>query len=461
MAREFKLPDLGEGIHEGEVISVLVSVGDKVEEGDPILEVETDKASVEIPSPFTATVEEIKVEAGDVVSVGDVLMTFSDVESEADVEELAEEESAKKEERKEKEGKVKEKEKAEEEEKEKAEAKEKTERETEAETEQEEPAPKEGRPVPASPSTRRLARELDVDLRAVEPTGPGGRVTAEDVRAFAEEEKKKPPEAKAERPAAEEAEAAAPAPAPELPDFSRWGQVEKQPLRSIRKATARQMAIAWSQIPHVTTQDDVDLTRLEDLRQKHKDAVEAEGGKLTVTVFAVKAVAAALKKFPQFNVSLDPENREIIRKKYCHVGVAADTGRGLVVPVLRDADRKSIFEIAVELNDLVQRTRARQLDLEEMKGGCMTVTNIGAAGGRGHFAPIINYPEAAILGISAARMQPVVRQKENGDFRMVPRLIMPVVLTIDHRVLDGVDSTQFLAFFRNAMEDPGAMLLYI
>jgi pyruvate dehydrogenase E2 component (dihydrolipoamide acetyltransferase) len=221
------------------------------------------------------------------------------------------------------------------------------------------------------------------------------------------------------------------------------------------------MALAWSQIPHVTTQDEVDLTRLESLRQRHKQAVEAEGGKLTVTVFAVKAVAAALKKFPQFNTALDMENREIIQKKYCHVGVATDTGEGLVVPVLRDVDRKSIFEIAVEFNDLVQRTRARQIDLEEMKGGCITVTNIGAAGGRGHFAPIINYPETAILGLSAARMQPVVRTTENGDPRLVPRLMMPVVITIDHRVLDGVDSTRFLEFFRTAMEDPEAMLLHL
>lgn len=462
MAREFKLPDLGEGIHEGEVISVLVSVGDKVEEGDPILEVETDKASVEIPSPFTATVEEIKVEAGDVVSVGDVLMTFSDVESEADVEELAEEEA----EEKKKKQKAPEKAEAAEEEAAEEEAAEKEKRqaaeeaeEPEKKTRKEKPVRQEGRPVPASPSTRRLARELGVDLHEVEPSGPGGRVTADDVRSAAEAEEKKPPEEKKAPPEAEEAAAATPA--PELPDFSRWGAVEKQPLRSIRKATARQMALAWSQIPHVTTQDEVDLTRLERLRQRHKQAVEAEGGKLTVTVFAVKAAAAALKKFPQFNVSLDMENREIIQKKYCHVGVATDTGEGLVVPVLRDADRKSIFELAVEFNDLVQRTRARQLDLEEMKGGCMTVTNIGAAGGRGHFAPIINYPEAAILGLSAARMQPVVQEKENGDFRMVPRLIMPVVITIDHRVLDGVDSTRFLEFFRTAMEDPEAMLLHI
>jgi pyruvate dehydrogenase E2 component (dihydrolipoamide acetyltransferase) len=455
MAREFKLPDLGEGIHEGEVISVLVSVGDKVEEGDPILEVETDKASVEIPSPFTATVEAIQVEAGDTVSVGDVLMTFSDVESEADVEQLAGEESAREKGTEEKEEKQPQKEKTtEKKSQEAAEAKKEKEK---AEPERETAARREA--VPASPSTRRLARELDVDLRQVEPSGPGGRVTADDVRSAAEGKQKKKPAREAERPEREAAEAAAPA--PELPDFSRWGSVERQPLRSIRKATARQMALAWSQIPHVTTQDEVDLTRLERLRQRHKQTVEAEGGKLTVTVFAVKAVAAALKKFPQFNTALDMENREIIQKKYCHVGVATDTGEGLVVPVLRDVDRKSIFEIAVEFNDLVQRTRARQIDLEEMKGGCMTVTNIGAAGGRGHFAPIINYPETAILGLSAARMQPVVRTTENGDHRMEPRLIMPVVITIDHRVLDGVDSTRFLEFFRTAMEDPEAMLLHI
>ncbi len=423
MTRSFKLPDLGEGIHEGEVIAVLVSVGDEVQEGDPILEVETDKASVEIPSPYTGKVEKILVKPGDVVKVGDVLMTFSNGKA-----------AEKKPEKKLKE---------------------------QAEMAVTHPVPtaKKG-PIPASPATRHLARELRVDLHHVTPTGPGGLVTAEDVRAFAE---------KGEKAVDVPAVAAAPVMQAEpftasvttLPDFSRWGPVERVPLRSIRRATAKQMALAWSQIPHVSSQDEVDVTKLEILRRRHKAEIEAQGGKLTLTVFAVKAAAAALRKYPDFNVSLDTANGEIVRKSYCHIGVAADTADGLIVPVIRNADRKSLTEIAIELNELIERTRQRKISLEELQGGTFTITNIGAAGGRGHFAPIINHPEVAILGMGVARMKPVVVKKDERGYDIVPRLIMPVVLAIDHRVLDGVDSTRFLVFFRNALEDPGNLLMAI
>ena len=246
-----------------------------------------------------------------------------------------------------------------------------------------------------------------------------------------------------------------------LPDFSKWGAVESIPLKSIRRATARQMTQAWSHIPHVSSQDDVDVTRLEALRRRHKPAIDALGGKLTLTVFAVKAAAAALKKLPQFSVSLDAVNGQIISKKYTHIGVATDTGEGLVVPVLRNVDRKSITDIAIELTDLVKRTRNRKISLEELQGGTFTITNIGAAGGRGHFAPIINYPEAAILGMSAARVKPVAQEKPDGGYQFVARLMMPVVLAIDHRLLDGVDSARFLNYFRNALEDPEKLLLSI
>ncbi|MFZ0613902.1 MAG: dihydrolipoamide acetyltransferase family protein [Desulfobacterales bacterium] len=442
MPRSFKLPDLGEGIHEGEVIAVLVKVGDDVKEGDPILEVETDKASVEIPSPFTGTVQEIKVKAGDVVKVGDLLMTFSDGAAEGEKEE-------------------KEKNVPEPDQKNAAEEKQKpaakiarqphTKQRTDA------PSGKKG-PVPASPTTRRLARELGVDLRAVTPSGPAGLVTAEDVRAFASEG---PGEKGAAEAPPSEAEPVAGAAAPALPNFEKWGPVERLPLRSIRKATARQMALAWSQIPHVSSQDDIDVTRLEALRRRHKEAVEKLGGRLTLTVFAVKAAAAALRHFPQFNVSLDVEKGEIFRKHYLNIGVATDTGEGLVVPVLRHADRKSITELAVELKEIVARTRKRKVDLEELQGGTFTITNIGAAGGRGHFAPIINYPEAAILGMGAARLKPVIVKSDAGSGKIAARMILPVVLAIDHRVLDGVDAAHFLEFFRSALENPEKMLLSI
>lgn len=423
MARAFKLPDLGEGIHEGEVIAVLVSVGDEVKEGDPILEVETDKASVEIPSPYTGKVEEILVKPGDIVKVGDVLIKFSNGEA---AEKEPEKQPVKP---------------------------------VETAAPMAAPTTKAG-PVPASPATRRLARELGIDLHHVAPTGPGGLVTAEDVRIFAEKGQKI--EAVAEGEAMPIVEAAPfSVPAPALPDFSKWGSVERIPLRSIRRATAKRMALAWSQIPHVSSQDEVDVTKLEVLRRRHKIDIEAQGGKLTLTAFAVKAVAAALKKYPNFNVSVDTANGEIVRKGYYHIGVAADTEDGLIVPVIRDADRKSITQISIELNELVQKTRERKVSLAELQGGTFTITNIGAAGGRGHFAPIINYPEVAILGLSAARMKPVVVKKDVSGYEIVPRLIMPVVLTIDHRVLDGMDSNRFLEFFRNALEDPGNLLMAV
>jgi pyruvate dehydrogenase E2 component (dihydrolipoamide acetyltransferase) len=269
MARAFKLPDLGEGIHEGEVIAVLVSVGDEVKEGDPILEVETDKASVEIPSPYTGKVEEILVKAGDIVKVGDVLIKFSNGEA---VEKEPEKQPVKPIE---------------------------TAPPMAASTAQK-------GPVPASPATRRLARELGIDLHHVAPTGPGGLVTAEDVRAFAEKGQNVEEVADGEAmPIVEAALLSVPVPA--LPDFSKWGPVERIPLRSIR-------SLAWSQIPHVSSQDDVDITKLEVLRRRHKIDIEAQGGKLSLTAFAVKAVAAALKKYPNFNVSVDTANGEIIRK---------------------------------------------------------------------------------------------------------------------------------------------------
>ncbi|MEJ2724560.1 MAG: dihydrolipoamide acetyltransferase family protein [Deltaproteobacteria bacterium] len=441
MARPFKLPDLGEGIHEAEVLNVLVSVGDHVNEGDSILEVETDKATAEIPSPFTGKVEEIKVKPGETVEVGDVLLTFSDIEGEGEAKPL-EEEAPPEKEKVEKPEKVEEKEKAER---------------REEEEEKKKPLEKEREgPVPASPATRRLARELSVDLHEVSPSGPGGRVTSDDVRAFAEKaEEKVPPEAR-------EKEKAAARPieekAPELPDFTRWGELERIPVRSIRRATAKQMALAWSQIPHVYNQDMVDMTKLDEFRRKHKKEVEEKGGKLSVTVFALKAAATALKKHPRFNASLDIRAGEMVLKQYYHVGVAVNTEEGLVVPVVRDVDRKSIVELSVELNDLVRRTRERQVKLEEMQGGTFTITNVGPMGG-GYFAPIINFPEVAILGMGAARMQAMVIEQEEGKHEVVPRLMMPVVLSIDHRILDGADALLFMRTLIDSLEDPEEMFI--
>ena len=437
MAAVFKLPDLGEGVHEGEILAVLVSVGQEVKEGDLILEVETDKAAVEIPSPYSGAVKEILVKVGDSVKVGDVMMTFSNgAESDTGKSTVSQETVSEP-------------------------------AELPLETVDSRPvavektfANRKG-PVPASPATRRVARELGVDLRLVPPTGPGGLVTADDVRHFAEG----PDAGKAEKPEPEperegllsQAPLTALA-APPLPDFTKWGDVERAPFRSIRRATAKQMSLAWSQIPHVNSQDVVDITKLEAFRRKHKAEVEAQGGKLTITVFALKAVATALKAYPQFNASLDEQNGEIVYKKYFHIGVAVNTDDGLIVPVVRDVDRKSIKELAVELNELAQRTRARKAKLDELQGGTFTITNVGAMGG-GYFAPIINHPEVAILGMGQGRMQPVVKDKGNSDYEFVARLIMPIVLCIDHRVLDGADAIRFLRVIIDSLEDPDELLM--
>ena len=423
MAKEFKLPDLGEGVHEGEVLAVRVSVGQEVTEGDIILEVETDKAAVEIPSPVTGIVQEILVKSGDIVTVGQVLMIFS-VGAEQETEKPDEISAAPVA--------------------------------TAVEEPRPEPVQKTG-PVPASPATRRLARELGVDLHQVTPTDQGGRVTAGDVRAFAESSDKVP--AAPQAPAVLETELhSLTLPAPKLPDFTKWGPVERVPFRSIRRSTAKQMALAWSQIPHVTSQDVVDITKLEEFRQRHKAEIEAEGGRLTLTVFALKAAATALKTYPNFNAALDLEAGELVIKKYFHIGVAVNTEAGLIVPVIRDVDRKSIKELAIELPQLVQRTRSRKVPREELQGGTFTITNAGAMGG-GFFSPIINFPEVAILGMGQGRYQPVVRKGADGELGIIPRLMMPIVLCIDHRVLDGVGAIRFLKAVIGALEDPDELLI--
>lgn len=451
MPIEFKLPDLGEGIHEGEIVEVLVAVGDRVEDGQPILLVETDKATTEVPSPVDGIVAEIKVKPGDIVKVGQVLMTFNE-EGEKKVPSKPQ-----------------------------ASSQPEGEKPTPKKAPEEIPSAVEGVPQPhaekeseaavpvlATPSTRRLARELGVDLRQVHGTGPGGRVTSEDVREFSEKKGRAPEpereagaEVEAEKPGAAAETAVLTPPlvscAPPLPRFEDFGPVERIPLRSIRRATARQMALAWSQIPHVTHQDVADITELEAFRLKHKAEVEASGGALSLTVFLVKAAVAALKAFPRFNSSLDLASEEIVLKRYYHVGVAVDSEKGLIVPVLHDVDRKSLTQVAVELRDLAQRTREGKAGLDDMAGGTFTVTNIGPLGGTG-FAPIVNYPQVAILGMAQARLQPVV-QGDLRSHRIVPRLMMPLVLGFDHRVVDGADAARFLGMIIEALQSPEKLMM--
>ena len=424
MPHEFKLPDLGEGIHEGEIVDVLVSEGDQVEDGQSIMVIETDKATTEVPSPVTGIVKEIRVKPGDIVNVGDVLMTFT-VEGEVEDEEA------------------------------KPTPKE-TEQKTVAPAEIKAPPSREG-PVPAAPSVRRLARELSVDLRSVTPSGPEGRVTAEDVRAFAAAGDKAVEAPVAEAGKRVEARPSVAQAQPPLPDFSQWGPVEHIPLRSVRRTTAKRMALAWSQIPHVTHSDEADITDLEAMRQKHKAEVEEKGGKLTLTVFALKAVVAGLKANPQFNATLDMDAQEIIVKHYYHFGVAMDTDRGLLVPVVRQVDCKSITDIAKELYELAERTRGGLADVQDMTGGTFTITNVGPLGGTG-FTPIINYPQVAILGLGRTMLRPVVKG-DPDNYEIVPRLILPLSLGFDHRVVDGADAARFMNVIINTLENPENLVM--
>jgi len=448
MAREFKLPDLGEGIFEGEIADILVSVGDEVAEDQPILEVETDKATVEITSPFSGKVSEIKVNKGDLAEVGDVLLVF---DGEAVTAEEEEAHPAPKE--------AKEKEQPEE----------KQPVEEEAEEEAEKPAPS-GGPAPAAPSTRRLARELSVDIQQVRGSGPGGRVTPQDVKAFAEGGAKKPearPARKEEKPAGKPARAAeqistfspSAIPVPELPDFTRWGEIERVPLRSVRRSTARHMALAWSQIPHINHKDVADITRLEAVRGKLKEQIAERGGSLTLTIFALKAIVAALKLYPSFNASLDINEEEIILKKYYNIGVAVATDRGLLVPVIREVDQKTITQLSIELKELVEKTRAGKADLEDLQGATFSLTNPGPLGGV-DFSPIISYPEVAILGMAKARWTPVV-MGEVVTAEIVPRYMLPLVIAGDHRIVDGADVARFMTTIVNLLEDPDKLLLEV
>ncbi len=429
MPRAFQLPDLGEGIHESEVVAIHVAEGETVAEGDVILEVETDKATVEIPSPYSGKVIEVLVQIGDIIHVGTEMLRFED--------DLAPKVSS--------DQVLKPKTVA-------------TAADQSIATSPRQTGGSEGEPIPASPATRRLARELNVELAQVSPTGPSGLVTAEDVRAFAEKKRLVAPGAEQPTPVTRPFQPhqdgrSSNDPLPVLPDVETYGPIKRIPLRSIRRSTARQMSLAWSQIPHVTSQDTIDITELEMFRKRHKNEIARQGGRLTFTVLALKAAVVALKAHPRANASLDTKTGEILLKQYYHLGVAVSTDDGLVVPVIRDVDQKSILALSVELDRLVERTRDRKVGVEELRGGTFTITNMGAIGG-GAFTPIINYPEAAILGFGQARWQPVVCDKGHGTREIIPRYMVPVVLAVDHRIMDGVDAVKFIEAIKRCLQDP-------
>jgi pyruvate dehydrogenase E2 component (dihydrolipoamide acetyltransferase) len=430
MPRQFVLPDLGEGLSEAEIRAVLVHEGDVVKEDAPLLEVETDKAQVEIPSPMSGRVEKIHVQPGQTVKVGAVLVTFADADG-GGAPRTAAPAAAK------------------------AAAPAKA-----APTAVEAPATSieraEGGPVAATPATRRLARELGVDLSTVRASGPGGRVTDEDVRGAAG----KHPAAAPARPAQRPAEPAGPAKPlaqvglepPPLPRFEQWGAVERQPLSHLRRTIAERMALSAALIPHVTHFDKADITELNALILRNVEEAKQRGITLTLTSFLLKAAALALKEHPQFNASLDPAAGELILKRYYHLGIAVATDRGLIVPVIRDVDQKPVMELAKELAAVAERVRAGKATLDDLRGGSFTITNIGALGGTGAI-PIINYPEAAILGVARGREEPVVRAGQ-----IVPRMLLPLTLTFDHRIADGADGARFAAGIIRRLEAPERLL---
>jgi pyruvate dehydrogenase E2 component (dihydrolipoamide acetyltransferase) len=419
MTLEFRLPDLGEGIHEAEILAVKISPGETVKEDQAIFEVETDKAVVEIPSPFGGTVETVNVKVGQIVAVGTVLATFKPDSASPQPGKSAKESAEI--------GFPGQREKV------------------------EVPVGKrtttvmdDGRQVAALPSTRRLARELGVDLRLVVGTGSGGRVLSEDVHAFA---------AGSKSPARSSTAAPSPVEALALPDFSRFGKIERVALRSVRRKTAENMAMSWAQIPHVTHCDEANLTELEELRLKHEQKVKAQGGKLTLTVFVLKAVAYALSRYLQFNASFDRAREEIILKHYFNIGVAVATERGLIVPVIRDVNKKSVSELAVELTQVVEKTKSGKVELDRLQGSTFTVTNVGAIGGTS-MVPMINYPECAILGLAKAQAKPIVK-----DGKIAIGLIMPMALSFDHRIADGAEAARFVLDIVKQLQDPGSFLL--
>jgi pyruvate dehydrogenase E2 component (dihydrolipoamide acetyltransferase) len=433
---EFKVPELGENVKTGDVTRVLVNVGDTIARDQAVLELETDKATVEVPSSVAGVVKEIKVKPGDKVTVGQIILSVDDAGA-AKTEEKAK--------------------KAEEPAREPAAEQPVADKKVVSmpRTARQAPEPPRAEPskapepariaraapgptAPAAPSVRRLAREVGVDINEVQGNGPGGRISQEDVKEHARRilTSVGPSIGAREGPAAP------------LPDFAKWGDVERQPMSNIRRKTAERVGHAWNTIPHVTQCDNADITALEELRKKYREQVQKAGGNLTLTAMLVKVLATAVRQFPQFNASLDPQAQEIVYKKYVNVGLAVDTDRGLLVPVIRNVDQKNITQIAVEVHEAAEKARARKLTLEDMSGGGISISNLGGIGGS-YFSPIINWPEVAILGVSRAITQPVWH-----DAVFEPRLILPLSLSYDHRVIDGADAARFIRWVVEAIEQP-------
>lgn len=428
MAVEFKFPDVGEGITEGEIVKWRVKEGDSIKEHDTLVEIETDKAVVEIPSPASGEILRLHHKEGDTVKVGEILVTISEKGEKVSV--PVKGEAVEKEKPLVKEaGAVGYLEEAPEEVPKKAEPVRQIRKEKEPS-------------MIALPAVRRLARDLGVDMTQVKGSGAGGRITEEDVRKFAQEhglkkiEEKMPQvEVKIQK------------------KYDMYGYVERVPLKGTRKSIAKHMVESAFTAPHVTHMDEADVTKLVEHREREKKIAETKGVKLTYLPFVVKAVIRAMKKHPSFNSSLDDEHEEIILKKYYNIGIAVDSEYGLIVPVIKGADKKSVLDIAKEIVELAEKVRARKIDLADLKGGTFTITNIGSIGGL-HATPIINYPEVAILATGRIFDRLVVEKGKVGV-----KKIMPLSLAFDHRVADGADAAQFMNSVKEGLEDPDLLLI--
>ena len=452
MIKEVKVPEISENVESGTVVNIIAKTGDWVEADDPIVELETDKAVVEIPTPYQGRITELLVNEGDEVNVGDVIArvdtaaSATDEVSETVVKDAAPEVDAIE--------KPQPDEKPEAVTTEKIEPAHVPEVETgpasiEAKVPEQVPdvvetpqAPPE--PVAASPSVRRFARELGVDIHEVE-AGESGRITEKDVKAHVKKMRTQPAAA------VPSAAAAGPAGLPRLPDFSRWGNIEKIELSTVRRITSESVATSWNIVPHVTQFDHADITNLQKFVAKAGKKVAAAGGKLTVTPVLMKACSRALIKFPNFNSSIDPSENKLIIKHFVHIGMMVDTPRGLLVPVIRDADKKSITELAVEIVDLAERARSRKIKPDELEGGTFSISNQGGIGGDG-FTPIVLWPQVAILGVSRTRTEP-----RYIDGELQPRDILPLSMSYDHRIIDGADAARFLRWICESLEYPMAM----
>jgi pyruvate dehydrogenase E2 component (dihydrolipoamide acetyltransferase) len=424
MSIEFKLPELGENIEKGDIVNVLVKEGDEVAANQGLLELETDKAVVELPCPYAGKIVKLHVAKGQSVSVGQTLATIEPADAPAQPAPTAAEKQA-----------------------------------APPAAPQALPAatvlkaePASADLLPAGPAARRLARQMGVDLGQVQGSGPRGRITPEDVQRSAEAV---PAAVPSEAPVRPRPEAAPPRPAelPGTPGEDRWGPVRREPLTQIRRTIAARMVQSASTIPHVTNFDDADVTDLERLRQGIPPGYVGANIKLSITPFVIRAVALALKAHPALNASLDPEKEQIVYKDYVHIGIAVDTPRGLVVPAIRDVDRMSIPEIARALASVANRARSAQFAVEDLRGGTFTVSNLGAVGGT-YSTPIINYPEVALLLFGRSRWLPVV-----VEGRVEPRWMLPLSLSFDHRLIDGAQAGRFLNEVIGYLQAPGRLLL--